>query len=238
MGTPPQESSIPWRITRKPLAAGVHHTGLLQDGVHLGGVLQGELPSAMAASSTASGSLGFGGRVGGLGRRQAGDGEDGALGGLHHRLVGGGHAEVQGDGQIAAVDAVLVLDRLGKAAEEQGQNDAGLPRPAAGRRRWWRRPRPRCGAASAQLRRGGAEGQAHVGAGVPVGHGEDVQFVDLLLLQIEGRPPRESWPGQTTLRQCSLSYRLFLPFDGRGPFQPMTMESMHIHAAHLGPWCG
>ncbi len=35
----------------------------------------------------------------------------------------------------------------------------------------------------AQLRRGGADGQAHIGAGVPVGHGEHVEFVDLLLFQ-------------------------------------------------------
>ena len=174
---------------QEALAAGVHHTGLLQDGVHLGGVLQGELPLGDGGLQHGLRVVGgLAGCVGGPGRRQAGDGEDGALGGLHHRLVGGGHAEVQGDGQIATVDAVLVLDRLGKAAEEQGQNDAGVApgAPQQGGGVGGGGLAHGVGLLLAQLRRGGAEGQAHVGAGVPVGHGEDVQFVDLLLLQIEG----------------------------------------------------
>ncbi len=52
---------------------------------------------------------------------QTGDGEDRSLGGLHHRLVGGGHAEVQGNGQLAAVDDVLVLHGLGKPPERAGK---------------------------------------------------------------------------------------------------------------------
>ena len=57
---------------------------------------------------------------------QAGDGEDGALGGLHHRLVGGGHAVIQGHGEVAAVSLLLVLEGLGKAPEQEGENDAGV----------------------------------------------------------------------------------------------------------------
>ena len=64
------------------------------------------------------------GGSGRLGSGETGDREDGALGGLHDRLIGGGHAEVQRNGQIPAVDGLLFLDSLGKAAEEQGENNA------------------------------------------------------------------------------------------------------------------
>ena len=33
---------------------------------------------------------------------------------------------------------------------------------------------------------GGPDGQGHIGAGIPVGHGEDVELVDALLLRVDG----------------------------------------------------
>ena len=41
-----------------------------------------------------------------------------------------------------------------------------------------------------QLGGGGADGQAHVGARVPVGDREDVELIDLLLLRVDGRRRR------------------------------------------------
>ena len=61
---------------------------------------------------------------GGLGGGKTGYRENGALGGLHNGLIGGGHAEIQRNGEIPAVDGLLLLDGLGKAAEEQGEDDA------------------------------------------------------------------------------------------------------------------
>ena len=81
----------------------------------------------------------------------------------------------------------LSLTALAKP-RKRGQNDAGVApgAPQQGGGVGGGGLAHGVGLLLAQLRRGGAEGQAHVGAGVPVGHGEDVQFVDLLLLQIEG----------------------------------------------------
>ncbi len=126
MGSPRSSSSMPWRITRKPLPPASTTPAFFSTGFWLMVSARATWPSSMAASSTDSAAFVLPGGAGGPGGGQAGDGEDGALGGLHHRLIGGGHAEVQGDGQIPAVDGLLVLDRLGKAAEQQGQDDAGV----------------------------------------------------------------------------------------------------------------
>ena len=59
-------------------------------------------------------------------RREAGDGEDRALGGLHDGLIGGLDAGGQRGGKIAAVGLLHALERLGKAAEQQREDDAGV----------------------------------------------------------------------------------------------------------------
>ena len=56
--------------------------------------------------------------------REAGDGQDRALGGLHDRLIRGLHARSECGGKILAVGLELALERLGKAAEQQGQDHA------------------------------------------------------------------------------------------------------------------
>ena len=112
--------------------------------------------------------------------RQTGDREHGALGGLHHGAVGSGHALLHGGGQQHAVGFVHALEVLGDAAEQQGEDDAGVA-PSA----------PQQGGGGdgggvghghrlifLQLRGGGLDSQAHVGAGVSVRHGENIQIVD------------------------------------------------------------
>ena len=173
---------------QKAFAASIHHAGLFQDGVLLDGVGQGDV--ALLDGGFQHG-LGMGilpGGGGGLGGSQTGHGEDGALGGLHDRLVGGGHAVIQGDGQITAVNGVLVLDGLGKAAEQQGEDHAGVAPGAPQQGGGVDRSHLAHGGVGlfAQLSGGGGDGKAHIGAGVAVGHGENVELVDLLLLSIYG----------------------------------------------------
>ncbi|CUP12605.1 Uncharacterised protein [Flavonifractor plautii] len=58
MGTPRRESSIPWRITRKPLPPASTTPAFFRTGFISVVCSRASCPSAMAASSTASGSLG------------------------------------------------------------------------------------------------------------------------------------------------------------------------------------
>ena len=127
------------------------------------------------------------GSAGSTGGRHAGHGEDGALGGLHNGLVGGGHAEVQRNGQVPAVDGLALLDALGKAAEQQGQDDARVAAGAPQQRGSGRLGGQAHGGILVlfQLSGRGADGQAHIGAGIAVGHGEHVQVVDLLLFSVD-----------------------------------------------------
>ena len=142
---------------------------------------------------------GLGGSLGG----QAGDGEDGALGRLHDGLVGGGHALVEGGSQGHAVGGVVVLQGLGHAAEEQGEDDAGVATGA---------PQQGGGVGGGSLGHGGgglflglsgggANGQGHVGAGVAVGHREDVELVDALFLGVDGG----SSVHHHALKQCAVN---------------------------------
>ena len=130
----------------------------------------------MAACRDASG-VGVGGR--GLGG-QAGDREDGALGGLHDRFVGGAHTLLHGGGKGLGVALVQALHLLGDAAKQQRQNDAGVA--ARGAQQGGSHTVGRGGHGVKilfpELGRGPLHGQAHIGAGVPVGNREDVQIVD------------------------------------------------------------
>ena len=119
--------------------------------------------------------------------RQAGDGEHGALSGLHHRPVGGDDPGVQGIGQVDAIHGLLILHHLGKAPEDQGQNDPGVAPgpPEHGRGADGRGLAHGVGGFLPQLSGGGADGQAHIGSRVPVGNGEDVELIDLLFFRVQ-----------------------------------------------------
>ncbi len=136
MGSPPQAVQHPLEDHQEALAPRVHHAGLFQHRVLVDGVGQGFLPLPNGGLQHGLRRVLLpGGGGGGLSGSQAGHGEDGALGGLHHRLVGGGHAEVQGDGQIPTVDGLPVLEGLCNSAEQQGERmTPEFPRaPEAGR---------------------------------------------------------------------------------------------------------
>ena len=169
---------------KEALAAGVHHSGLLQHRVLVDGVSQGHVALLDGLFQHILHIPVLPGGLGGPSRAQPGDGEDGALGGLHHRLVGGGHAVIQGDGEIGAVGGILVLQGLAKAPEEQGEDDAGVaPSPPQQGGGVGVGGGPHRGPGFfPQLGGGGADGKAHIGARIPVGDREDVELVDLLLL--------------------------------------------------------
>ena len=82
----------------------------------------------------------------------------------------------------------MALKDFGHPAEEEGEDDAGVapgaPEEGAGGDGSGLADVP--GLAFFQLGGGGADGQAHVGAGVAVGDGENVQIIDFLLLQGDG----------------------------------------------------
>ena len=160
------------------LAAGIHDAGLLQDGQQVGGVLQcfltgGEhhVPQSGDFAGTA-GSCFFGGH--------AGNGQDGALGGLHDSLVSALDALLQSLDEVVCTGFLLAFQRLGEAAEQQAGDDAGVAARTAQHGGSSGLGGLADGAAvvqSFQLTDGCAHGHAHVGAGVAVRDGEDVQLV-------------------------------------------------------------
>ena len=169
-------------------AARVDNAGLFEHGILVDGIVQRGLRHGDGGGEDGFDAAILCGKVARGIRRKAGDREDRALGGLHDGLIGGLDAGGQRGGKIAAVGLLQALERLGKAAEQQREDDAGI----AARTAQQRGGRDVGGFGerdvrlAAKLGRGCAEGHAHVGAGVAVRHGENVQFVDLLLFKLDG----------------------------------------------------
>ena len=101
------------------------------------------------------------------------------------RAVGSGNALLHGLGQQGAVGGVVALEDLAHAAEQQGQNDAGVapgaPEQAGGRQLGGLVHGGGLGLAELVHRR--LDGQGHIGAGVAVGHRKYVQVIDGLFLR-------------------------------------------------------
>ena len=183
-GLAPQAAQHAVQNDQIALAAGVYHAGLFQHGVHFHRLGQGDFTGADGLLQHEFHGVvllgGLGGTLGG----QTGDGQHRALGRLHHRAVGGGHALLHGGGQRRTVGLGQALQGLGHAPEQQGQDDAGVA-PGAPQQT----PGGDLGGVVdggglglVQLGAGGLDGQVHIGAGVAVRHGENVQVVDGLLL--------------------------------------------------------
>ena len=111
------------------LAAGVHDAGLLQDGQQVGSVLQSLLTGGhhdvpqLGHILFAAGSSFLGG--------DAGDGQDGAFGGLHDSLVSALDALLQCSHDVGGVSLLFALQSFGEAAEQQAGDDAGVAAGAA-----------------------------------------------------------------------------------------------------------
>ncbi len=187
-GDAPQLVQHSLEYHQEALAPRVHHPGLFQHRVLVHRVRQGDLALGDGGLQHGLHAVVLPGGLRGLRGGQAGDGEDGALGGLHHRLVGGGHAVVEGGGKGRAVGGVPLLQPLGHAPEQQGQDHAGVPPgpPQQGGGVGGGGLPDGLGGLLPGLGGGGADGEGHIGARVPVGDGEHVQLVDGLLLGVDG----------------------------------------------------
>ena len=160
------------------LTAGVHDTGLFQHGQQVRGVVQRGL-TGLQRGVPHGRNIQLG-ALGGLLGSQTGDGQDRALGGLHDGLVGGLDALLQGGSQVSRGCLGLVLQRLGEAAEQKARDSAGVAAGAAQHGGGSGLAGLGHGAAvghGLKLGAGGADGHAHVRAGITVRNGENVQLI-------------------------------------------------------------
>ena len=180
------------------LAAGIHHPGLLQHRVLVDGVGQGDPGLFQGGLLDKFDEIVLPGGLGGLGSRQPGHGEDGALGGLHHRLVGGIHTVLQSGGPEHAVGGVAALQGLGNSPEQQGKNHAGVascpPQHGGGGNLGGGVQLRVLGLA--QVGGGGVDGHGHIGAGVAVGNREHIQLVQRLLVNLNGCGSADNHPAK------------------------------------------
>ena len=169
------------------LAAGIHNSRLFQHGVLVHSIGQGDLRLFQGGHLDKLHIVLLLGSGSGLGGSQPGDGEDGALGGLHNGLIGSVHALLQGLGPQNTIAAVMALQCPLQALEEQRQDHARVA-PGA----------PQCGGSGGlghgvqlgavhtpQIVGCGVDSHGHIRAGVAIGHGENVQFIQILLVDLD-----------------------------------------------------
>ena len=173
---------------QEALAARVDHTGLFEDRIHVGRLRERDLALGDGLLDDILDAVVLLGRVHGALGGETRNGQDRALGGLHHGVVRRGNALLQCGGERRAVGLLAALELLGDAAEEKRQNDAGVAARAAQQRR--RRDRggliDRRGLDLLELLRRGLDGKTHVRARVAVGNGEYIQIIDSLLCLCDG----------------------------------------------------
>ena len=184
-----------------PGTPGVDHPGTRQRGQLLGRTGQG-LPSGL--DGTGADLAQVGPRVdaaAGCGRRGVGDAEDGALLRVRDRGAGGRRPPFQAGGEHGGVDrlGVTVEDLVAEPADDLAGDDPGVaacreqdgpPERAALLDEGGLPEDASCLVRGDDVVDGAVEGEVEVGAGVAVGHREDVELVDL------GAPGGERRAGQ------------------------------------------
>ena len=166
------------------LTTGIHHAGLLQHGVHLDGLSQRLITCADGLFQHELGAVILLGCLDGALGSQTGHGQHRTLGGLHDSAVSGGDALVHRVSQCNTVRLGHALEHLGHAAEQQGQNDAGVTAGTT---------QQAAGSNLGGLLHGGGlmllqlgyrrlNGQGHIGTRVAIGDREHVQIINGLLL--------------------------------------------------------
>ncbi len=108
-------------------------------------------------------------------------GENGALGGLHYRLVRSVHAQLESVGELLCISLLLPCKALGKSTENERQNYAGVaPRTPQHSRsgELCGFPCGYCVRSLLELCQGVADGHGHIRSGVAVRHGEYIQLVN------------------------------------------------------------
>ena len=169
-------------------ASGVHHTGLLELGQQVRGLLQCPVRRRQHRREER---LQIGLRVQlrhllGAVRRGPHDGEDGALSGVHHRAVGALRPHREARGQVRRRGRGFPLQGPAHAPEKHREDHAGVApgRPEHGLGRFG-------GAVPQRHLRGEGDlkdplnGHGHIGAGVPVGHRKYVHIVDGLAVGLQ-----------------------------------------------------
>ena len=173
---------------QESLAARVDDAGLFENGVHVSRLRERDLALGDGLLDDVLDAVVLLGRVHGALGSETRNGQDRALGGLHHGVVRRGNALLKRCGERRAVGLLAALELLGDAAEEKRQNDAGVAARAAQQRR--RRDRggliDRRGLDLLELLRRGLDGKTHVRARVAVGNGEYIQIIDSLLCLCDG----------------------------------------------------
>ena len=171
---------------QQTLAARINHSRLFQHRQHLRGLFQ-HFRGGLRQLAPEFGDI-FSGLARGLSRFFGGsarNGEDGPLGRLHHRLVGGLHAQRKRIGDIGGGGGALACQPLRESAEKQGKDDAGIsPGPAQQR-----------GSGSLgnlfdrgivvqtlKLPLGRRDSHRHIGSRIAVRHREDIERINLLAI--------------------------------------------------------
>ena len=160
------------------LTACVHNAGLFQDGQQIGRILKGSLTGGADCSPQGGNIIRFAGAAGLS--SQTGNGEDGAFGRLHNRLVSGFDAHLKCAGQIRGLSICLAGQCLGETAEQKARDNTGVSARTAqhggggrfaglGHRAGIRH--------SAQFLDRSTDGHAHVGTGIAVRNWENIQLI-------------------------------------------------------------
>ena len=216
-------------------AARVHHARLLENGVLVDGVVERGMRRIDALGKDGLNAVVLACKVACGGRCEAGDGENGALGGLHDRFIGGLDACGKRGCKIVAVGLAFALPGRGEAAEQERENDAGVAARAAqhGGRRHIGGLCERGLRVFLKISRGRAERHAHVRAGVAVGDGENVQLVDLLFVEVDRRGRADDH----TAEQCAVNF-LYQGIHLRVRRDGAALSGNRIHKDIDGPNLG
>ena len=173
----------------KPFAAAVHLARLRQDGEQFGRVGHGFIGRAHGAGHDEPQIILQGRGALGGGRGFPHHRQDGALDGPVDAFVGDATAFSQGRREHRAGDRRLVVQAAREPAQDLGQDHPGIApgahqRAVGGRLRHCPR---RMEVIVGDLPAGRLHRQQHIGARVPIGHGEHVERVDDLVMAVKPR---------------------------------------------------
>ena len=113
------------------LAAGVHNTRLLQNGILINGVFKRLAADPERGLEQLLNIRALLGILDGGGRRHTRDGQYRALGGLHDRLIGRVNSVLHSCREFLRADCLHALESAGYAAEQERQDNAGISARAA-----------------------------------------------------------------------------------------------------------
>jgi len=111
---------------QEALAARVDDAGLFENGVHVSRLRERDLALGDGLLDDVLDAVVLLGRVHGALGSETRNGQDRALGGLHHGVIRRGDTLLKRGGKRRAVGLLAALELLGDAAEEKRQNDAGV----------------------------------------------------------------------------------------------------------------